>query len=195
VNDLLDPPPEERPGRPARTAGDLTDHPLESVPEPDTAAVAEFIAFYRTQTSALVRFLVWLGARLPDATDLAQDTMLDAFNSWQTIEHPQAWIRRVASRKYGRRMAGTEEPVDQVDGRPLLPARCDLTDWEQHDEIRRLLALLPPRQRQVMAWTYDGYEPHEIAAELGITAEAVRSSLRLARRKLAQLLPAEDDPR
>jgi RNA polymerase sigma-70 factor (ECF subfamily) len=135
------------------------------------------------------------GARLPDAADLAQDTMIEALNNWQTIEHPRAWIRRVASRKFGRSLAGTEEPVDQVDGRPLLPARCDLTDWEQHRDIRHLLALLPPRQRQVMAWTYDGYEPHEIADELGITAEAVRSSLRLARRKLAEQLPAEDDSR
>jgi RNA polymerase sigma factor (sigma-70 family) len=195
VNDLLDPPPEDGPSRPARTAGDLTSHPLEPAPAPDAATVAEFTAFYRAQTSALVRFLVWMGAQLPDATDLAQDTMIAAFNSWQTIEHPMAWIRRVASRKFGRRLAGTKEPVDQVDGRPLLPARSDLTDWEQHHEIRRLLALLPPRQRQVMAWTYDGYQPHEIATELGITAEAVRSSLRLARRTLAQQLPAEDDPR
>jgi RNA polymerase sigma-70 factor (ECF subfamily) len=136
-----------------------------------------------------------MGARLPDAADLAQDTMIEAFNKWQAIEHPRAWTRRVASRKYGRRLAGAEAPVDQVDGRPLLPARCDLADWEQHREIRRLLALLPSRQRQVMAWTYDGYKPHEIAAELGITAEAVRSNLKLARRKLAQQLPAEDDPR
>jgi DNA-directed RNA polymerase specialized sigma24 family protein len=143
-------PPETRP-----------DHSPEPVPAPSPAAVAEFIVFYRTQTSALVRFLVWMGARLPDAADLAQDAMLEAFNCWQTIEHPRAWIRRVASRKYGRRLAGTEEPVDQVDGRPLLPVRCDLTDWEQHHEIQRLLALLPPRQRQVMAWTYDGYQPRD----------------------------------
>jgi RNA polymerase sigma-70 factor (ECF subfamily) len=195
VNDLLDPPPEDKPSRPARTAGDLTDHPPKAVPAPDAAAVAEFTAFYRTQTSALVRFLVWMGARLPDAADLAQDTMIEAFNGWQTIKHPRAWIRRVASRKYVRCLAGTEEPMDEVDGRPLLPARCDLTDWEQHHEIRRLLALLPPRQRQVLAWTYDGYKPNEIAEELGITAEAVRSSLRLARRELAQQLPAEDDQR
>jgi len=194
VNDL-DPPPEDRPGWPACTAGDLTVHLPKSAVAPDAATVAEFTVFYRTQTSTLVRFLVWLGARLPDAADLAQDTMIEAFNSWQTIKHQRAWIRRVASRKYGRHLAGTEEPADHMDGRPLLPARCDLTEWEQHDEIRRLLALLPPRQRQVMAWTYDGYQPHEIATELGITAEAVRSNLRLARRKLAQQLPVEDDQR
>jgi DNA-directed RNA polymerase specialized sigma24 family protein len=35
-----------------------------------------------------------------------------------------------------------------------------------------------------MAWTYDGYEPQEIARELGIAVEAVRSSLYKARRTL-----------
>lgn len=195
VNDLLNPPPDDGPGRPTRAAKNLTGHPPESVSAPDGAAVAAFAAFYRAQTPALVRFLVWMGARLPDAADLAQDTMIEAFNNWQTIEHPRTWIRRVASRKYVRRLAGTEEPVDPLVGRPLPPVPCDLTDWEQHHEIRYLQALLPPRQRQVMAWTCDGYQPHEIAAELGITAEAVRSSLRLARRKLAQQLPAEDEPR
>jgi RNA polymerase sigma-70 factor (ECF subfamily) len=165
------------------------------VPAPEGTTVAAFTVFYRAETSGLVRFLVWMGARLPDAADLAQDTMIEAFRQWQTIKHPRTWTRRVASRKYARRLASTEQPVDHVDGSPLLPANRDLTDWEQHYQIRRLLAVLPPRQRQVMAWTYDGYEPHEIAAELEITAEAVRSSLKLARHKLAQQLPSEDDPR
>lgn len=195
MKDLLDPPSEDGPGRPARAAEDLTGHhPPASAPASE-ADVAAFAAFYQAHASGLVRFLVWMGARLPDAADLAQDTMIEAFDRWQTIEHPRAWIRRVASRKYVRRLASAEEPVDRVDGRPLLPAGCDLADWEQHREIRRLLALLPPRQRQVMAWTYDGYKPREIAAELGINAEAVRSNLRLARQKLAQQFPPEDHPR
>jgi len=196
VSDLLDPPPEDGTGLPTRAAEHPPGHPPALVPAPEGATVAAFAAFYRAQISALVRFLVWMGARLPDAADIAQDTMIEAFNSWQIIQHPRAWARRVASRKYLRRcLATAEEPGDQVDGSPLLPACPDLTEWDQHREIRRLLALLPPRQRQVMAWTYDGYQPHEIADELDITAEAVRSSLKLARQKLAQQLPPEDGPR
>jgi RNA polymerase sigma factor (sigma-70 family) len=194
MSHLLDPPSEDRPGSATHSTEDLAGHPPASVPELDNAAVTAFATFYRTQTPALVRFLIWTGARLADAADLAQDTMIEAFKNWHDIEYPRAWIRRVASRKYGRSLASTEEVVEQMDGRPLLPAHCNVIGWEQLREIQRLLALLPPRQRQVMAWTYDGYEPHEIAAELGITAEAVRSSLKLARRKLAQQLSAEDDP-
>ena len=54
-----------------------------------------------------------------------------------------------------------------------------------------MLDLLPLRQRQVMAWTLDGYTPAQIADELQITAEAARSSLKKARRTLATYLREE----
>lgn len=46
-----------------------------------------------------------------------------------------------------------------------------------------------------MAWTLDRYTPAQIADELGITAEAARSSLKKARRMLAVYLQAEGDER
>lgn len=39
-----------------------------------------------------------------------------------------------------------------------------------------------------MAWTFDGYQPQEIADELDIRPDAVRASLKLARRALAEEL-------
>ena len=47
---------------------------------------------------------------------------------------------------------------------------------------------LPPAQRRVMAWSFDGYSPAEIAAILGEDALTVRSNLRHARRQLAESL-------
>jgi len=40
-----------------------------------------------------------------------------------------------------------------------------------------------------MAWTYDGATPSEIATELQITPEAVRSNLKKARTALRNHLP------
>lgn len=190
TNNLLDPPPDDG------TARSLTGVPTEAnAPAPTSvpsaaASTVEFELFYRAETRDLVRFLIWMGASLADAADVAQDTMISAFQQWKKINTPRAWIRRVASRTFLRRkLTRVEQPVDTTDGRPLLPANADLSAWEEHEEVRRLLAGLPPRQRQVMAWTFDGYAPQEIAAELGITADAVRSNLKLARRALAQHLP------
>ena len=135
---------------------------------------------------ALVNFLLWMGAGLADATDIAQETMIEAYRNWPSIQQPRAWTRRVASRQYGRRRYGQEMATDPEDLSPLLRAPADIAAWEQRHEVLRLLATLPWRQRQVMAWTFDGYQSPEIADELKITPEAVRASLKLARRALAE---------
>lgn len=162
----------------------------------DLAAVREvFSTFYRAQMPGLVTFLRWQGATLPEAADLAQDAMVKAFARWGTLTNPKAWIRTVASRGLIRsRLACLEDPVDAVpEPTALVNAPADLTEVEEHHKVLTLLDLLPPRQRQVLAWTLDGYKPAEIAADLGITPEAVRGSLMKARRTLAEHMgPGKD---
>lgn len=156
-----------------------------SQPELAPAAVAAYVTFYREFIPDLVGFLVWQGARLAEAAELAQEAMIEAHRSWSAIKYPRAWVKRVASRKYARLLATTEEPLEPVNLSDLLCPSIDIPEWEERHEVLRLLNLLPPRQRQVMAWTYDGYSPTEIAAELNISAEAVRTNLKRARRTLS----------
>jgi RNA polymerase sigma factor (sigma-70 family) len=164
-----------------------------------TPAATGFNAFYQEFVPTLVAFLLWQGARLHDAADIAQDTMDQAYQYWERIENPHAWVRTVASRAYARRIASidVENPVDEVPEASLLPSCVDVAAFEERHLVLRLLALLPPRQRQVMAWTYGGYKPAEIAKELQIQPAAVRSTLRKARRTLAHRLATakKADPR
>lgn len=150
-----------------------------------------FIDFYRKSIAKLVAFLVWQGAKPADAADAAQEAMIKAHRHWATIHDPQAWVRRVASREWGRIAHAVESPVDpDAVGGALLPSGNDIEDLEKRHHILRLLARLPPRQRQVLAWTLDGFSPSEIAEELGITPEATRTALFKARRALScQLMP------
>jgi RNA polymerase sigma factor (sigma-70 family) len=152
--------------------------------------VAAYSAFYRAEIKALANFLLWMGAGVTDAADLAQEAMIDAYRSWPSIQHPRAWVRRVASRKHARRRIDRDETAADLtdDHNPLLRAPADIPVWEQRHEVLRLLATLPWRQRQAMAWSFDGYRPQEIAAELNITPEAARANLKLARRALAARL-------
>ncbi|MEV6527622.1 sigma-70 family RNA polymerase sigma factor [Longispora sp. NPDC051575] len=156
---------------------------------------AAFSSYYRSFAPTLVAFLIWQGARLHDAAELAQETMIEAYRSWESIEHPRSWARRVASRKYGRMIARVEAlPAELAEDQvPLLSVRCDVAEWEQRQDVLRRLARLPARQRQVMAWRLDGYEPAEIADELSMTPEAVRSSLLKARRAIQALLSGEEE--
>lgn len=152
--------------------------------------IAAFSDFYRAFVPTLIAFLRWQGARLPDAADIAQETMAKAYRSWERIEHPESWVRTVASREYARRIASLkEDPADDLlQTTPLLPLDFDVTAFEERHEVLQALELLPPRQRQIVAWTYDGYAPTEIGQLLGITPEAVRSSLLKARRTVAGFL-------
>ncbi|MFE7193645.1 RNA polymerase sigma factor [Kitasatospora sp. NPDC057541] len=143
----------------------------------------EFAYFYRTCLRRLVAFLMWQGAPAPLAAELAQDTMVKAYARWDRIQSPEAWCRRVASRELVRAFSRVEESIEDLDFEPtsLLPAPDEAMEWERQQDILNLLSGLPPRQRQVMAWTLDEYSPTEIAAELGMKPTAVRASLFKAR--------------
>jgi RNA polymerase sigma factor (sigma-70 family) len=165
-------------------------------PEADAELAEKFRAFYRAHTTPLIAFLLMQGASLYDAADIVQDTMTTAYRRWRSIEHPRAWAYLVASRALVRRVSTVrEEPVAEPPERHNPLIRATPTDcWEQQQDITRALATLPPRQRQVMAWTLAGYQPTEIADELRLTPETVRSNLYRARRALtAYLTETEDD--
>lgn len=143
----------------------------------------EFSDFYRRTICGLTGFLVNQGASLPDAADIAQDAMTKAYRSWTGLLTPRAWVHTVASRLYIRRVTEVREvPVDpppEPASRLLRPSA--VAEWEaQHDALQWVKAL-PPRQRQVLAWTISEFTPTEIAKELGLTPEAVRASLKKAR--------------
>jgi RNA polymerase sigma-70 factor (ECF subfamily) len=146
----------------------------------------EFTVFYRGHLPRLVRFLVLDGAPLALAADLAQEVMAALWRGWDTVESPWPWTRTAASRAWIRyRTKVTELPTDIVESSPLISAE-DAAAVEVRHDLLRLLRLLTPRERQVMARTYDGDTPAEIAAELGITEATVRSTQRNARRTMAE---------
>lgn len=153
--------------------------------------VEEFTVFYRDAVPRLVAFLIWSGAPLPDAADCAQEALTAAWSKWVTLDHPYSWCRLVASRRYARRVATVHEhPVDDLDhaaGSPLIAPDTDLDNLVQRHTVLALLDQLPPRQRQVMAWTYDGATPTEIGEALQITPEAVRSNLLKGRTTLRRI--------
>lgn len=155
----------------------------------------QFAAFYRANTRGLVAFLVTQGVSVPVAADIVQDTMLKAYQRWNDLRDPRAWARTVASRELVRRIASVEEKlVEQVpEPSSLLSDPDAIAEWEHCYDLLPLLRSLPPRQRQVLAWTLDGFTPDDIAQQLRITSEAVRSNLWKARRAAAAYLKAREE--
>jgi RNA polymerase sigma factor (sigma-70 family) len=181
--------------RPPDTRGGLQ-RQLDEAHNAGPSHAEAFAGFYRSSAPRLVAFLRWQGASLPDAAECAQEALTEAFQKWHLIHEPHAWCRTVASRCYARRVGTVEDPVDDIEaisGGPLLASNVDFDRIEQSHHVLRLLDLLPARQRQVMAWTYDGVAPTEIADALQITPEAVRSNLYKARMTLRYHLAQQAD--
>jgi RNA polymerase sigma factor (sigma-70 family) len=157
----------------------------------------EFSIFYRSFIRTLVGFLVTQGARSVEAVEIAQDTMREIYTRWEDVEKPEAYARTTASRAWARSVASIEEdPVDVVPEKtPLMRYQAATEEWEENQDALRLLKGLPSRQRQVLAWTLNGYRPTEIAEQLDMKPSAVRASLNKARRAIAIHMAEMDGPR
>ncbi len=148
-----------------------------------------FAEFFRGEHKKLIRFVIAIGASGDEAAEIAQVTFVKAFESWDAIRAPRAWIRRVAVNELtaARRAARRETPQARLPETPV-PVSAALAA-ELTDEARQVLAALqalPPGQRQVMAWIIDGFGAAEIARELGVSPESVRQSSAKARKNLGR---------
>ena len=149
----------------------------------------EFARFFRAEHSKLIRFVMATGAGGDEAAEIAQVTFVKAFESWDVIRVPRAWIRRVAVNELtaARQAARRQTPHATLPDAPV-PVSTALA-VELTEEARQVLAALqelPPRQRQVMAWIIDGFGATEIARELGVSPESVRQSYAKARKNLGR---------
>jgi RNA polymerase sigma factor (sigma-70 family) len=76
----------------------------------------------------------------------------------------------------------------RVNNPPLLAPNFRAENFEENHEFLHWLARVKSdRQRQILAWTYDGATPTEIAAELDMHPATVRSTLRNVRAALRRL--------
>jgi WhiB family redox-sensing transcriptional regulator len=147
-------------------------------------AAGEYAECYAREYPQLVRFVMKHGVTEQEAFDAAQQAFVAAYRVWEQIHSPRAWLRRVAIRSLrprpeSRLPAGYDPPAPG-------PSQLQLSDETR--AVLDALGRLPDQQRRVMAWTYDGFTPTEIAAELAMTPEAVRQALLRARQTLKREL-------
>jgi RNA polymerase sigma factor (sigma-70 family) len=146
----------------------------------------EFSRFYREHFPRLVAYLIYQGATAHLAADLAQDAMTTAYRRWPEITAPRAYVYKVAGRAFLRQTLD-ELPVGDVpEPTSVLPRPGEAEAWLQTQLIITVLRALPPRQRQVLALTIDGWPPADISTLLDLTPEAVRSNLMKARRSASE---------
>jgi RNA polymerase sigma factor (sigma-70 family) len=149
----------------------------------------EFAEFFRAEHKRLIRFVIAIGADGDEAAEIAQVTFVRAFEGWDAIRSPRAWIRRVAVNELtaARRAASRETPQARLPEAPaLVSAALAVELTEEARQVLAALRALPAGQRQVMAWIIDGFGAAEIARELGVSPDSVRQSHAKARKNLGR---------
>ncbi len=137
-----------------------------------------FDTFVAARGPALLRFAYLLTADRGRAEDLVQTALERAWLRWDRIgglEHVEAYVRTMllnAHRSWWRRHRGAE-----VVGEPPEPAGTDpMAAVLDRDEVWRLVARLPQRQRAVLVLRYyEDMSEAQIAAALGVSVGAVKS--------------------
>lgn len=126
------------------------------------------------------------GASTDAAAAIAQDTFARALAQWNKIRSrdPRTWSFRVAAYQLVQLARSRPDSIEDI-AQYREPADASMEDpLLLRDELTTALAALPIRQRQVMSWILSGYTPSEIASQLGMSPEVVRTALRHARQTL-----------
>jgi len=174
-----------------------------------------FRAFYDLTSSSVWAYLLHITGEAHAADDLLQETyirFLGARRRWESDAHRRNYLFRIATNlahdRHRRNRIRRTEPFDETrepGGNALRAAGCGaavarvfpgLSEvegrpaiYEERIDLRRALASLSPRERQMLWLAYaEGSSHREIADTLGLRAGGIRVLLFRARRKLAALL-------
>lgn len=150
--------------------------------------MSDFEAFYRGTAPRLMRFAYGLTGGLAEAQDFTQEAYARAWQRWpalQRYDNPEAWLRLVVTRlatDWWRRL--TVRRAAELPEPGVVPPPD-----EELMTLVTALKTLPVDQRRVLAMHYLlDQSVAEIAAELAVPANTVKSWLARGRAHLAAAL-------
>ncbi|MBM7515432.1 SigE family RNA polymerase sigma factor [Nocardioides nitrophenolicus] len=154
---------------------------------------AEFEEFVRARSSELLRAAWLLTGSRPAAEDLLQETLVRVLTRWSRVrraDNPVAYARTVLVRRYvdstRRRSAGERPGLPDDD---LRPAVSEEPDVALRQTLVAALRELAPVDRAVVVQRYLlDQDVAGVAADLGLTGQAVRSRSSRALARLRHLL-------
>jgi RNA polymerase sigma-70 factor (sigma-E family) len=154
----------------------------------DRDAEEDFRAFVNGAYRRLMRTGYLLTGDRYRAEDLVQLTLAKAAACWHRIDQAEAvdaYVRRImvnTCTSLWRRRRWRERLTDEP---PERPGADPYAAFDERDQLRRVLALLPARQRSaVVLRHYEGLTESETATTLGCSVGTVKS---LTSRGLARL--------
>jgi RNA polymerase sigma factor (sigma-70 family) len=154
---------------------------------------------YATYYPSLVRFALVLVRDLPTAEDVVQQSFLEFLRRNRSLEIPErenAYLRVIVKNMALRALTAKSRlspvPDEALDRGTLASAEEEAVGNLGASDVASVLRELPPRQRETLALTMEGFQPSEIARILGIEPNTVRVSLYHARMKVLAHLALEN---
>jgi RNA polymerase sigma-70 factor (ECF subfamily) len=158
----------------------------------DTAAFDEIMVRYERQ---IYRICYRFVENREDAMDLAQEVFIKAFEHLVTFRRESSlktWLYRIAMnhcinhvKKHSQEFVEVTEYTGSVNSR----VQDQLEDREQREHFRRLVKLLPPKQKAILEMRINeqlSYE--EIAKISGRSISTIKASVFFALEKLRKLV-------
>lgn len=147
----------------------------------------EFEWVFRSTYSSVLRTTFLILHDRGRAEEVTQDAFLHLYERWGGIvhiDHPAAWVRKVAARAAVRqaRLARVRGAARQEE---------EITAWDHLPDVDlvRAVASLAPQQRAAVALYYlEDLPVEEVAHLLGVSASTVKQHLHRARARLSTLL-------
>ncbi|HEY7791314.1 MAG TPA: sigma-70 family RNA polymerase sigma factor [Vicinamibacterales bacterium] len=161
--------------------------------------LSAFEELYRQHASRLYALACRMAPTRADAEDLLQEIFLLAHRKLGTFKGESAlstWLYRLGMNvcldfvrsRQGRSGRLTDSLDDEEPGAPAMPQTPPL-DAVSRIDLERAIAELPPGSRAAfLLHDVEGFEHHEIAAILGVSAGTSKSQVHKARRKIRSLL-------
>ena len=120
----------------------------------------DFEEYVGARGQALLRLAYVLTGDAHAAEDVTQAALYDALRHWRRVaraSHPDAYVRRVLVNRYlatRRLRASSEVVLEDVEPLATASAPDPATGVADRDEVRRVLAQLPPQARAVLVLRY-----------------------------------------
>ncbi len=144
-----------------------------------------FVTLFENRSAPLYRYLSGLSGDPPLAEDIVQECFVKLYQRGAMPDDPAAWLVTVAHnllrddhRRGARRGRLLLEWTPEI---PIgdAPAAADAATLaaERVDAVRRALALLPLRDRQLLLLRHEGYGYRELADVLHLTPSGIGTML------------------
>jgi RNA polymerase sigma factor (sigma-70 family) len=161
-----------------------------------------FVALFEARFRGLFRFLDRLSGEPELAADLAQDTFVRLHERGSLPDRPDAWLvavamnlfRNVKSMRARRRRLLTVARAELVVA-DAAPSPSDRVEADSPERVRKAMARLSERERQLLLLMAEGFRYRDIATALSLNEASVGTLLARAKRAFRDAYAAQGGAR